>query len=385
MTPETQDDVTNEGQQDPRLANSSCSSSNNKTTTSVPLSSIAPALVLGGAGLSNQLHPNPASLPTRHMVQRALDLGFRAIDTSPYYGPSEVLLGDALAQPEFVATHPRDSFLLMTKCGRVAADHFDYSPAWIRKSVTRSLQRLHTPYLDVVFTHDVEFVSVDAAVAAVGELFALKDEGKLRYVGISGYPLPRLAEVARAVRDRHGRRVDAVQVWGQLTLQNTVLLDEGGLGELKAAGVDCVFASSPLAIGLLRKKGVPVGELGDFHPAPPGLREAAARASEFVEGSGGVKLAELALKYAVAQGLAAGQETGLRLSTILGGGTTHEIEDNWEVGSTITGRYEARRRATDNGKGGEERLSGLLTEKELELAKGTRDILGQWLNHSLGS
>ncbi|OMP83220.1 D-arabinose 1-dehydrogenase [Diplodia seriata] len=384
MSMQTQDDVTNEGQQDPHPASSSHNNNNNPTAASVPLSSIAPALVLGGAGLSNQLHPNPASLPARHMVRRALDLGFCAIDTSPYYGQSETLIGDALAQPDLIAAHPRDSFLLMTKCGRVAADRFDYSPAWIRQSVTRSLDRLHTSYLDVVFTHDVEFVTVDEAVAAVGELFALKDEGRVRYVGISGYPLPCLVEVARAVRRRHGRHVDAVQVWGQLTLQNTVLLDEGGLAELKAAGIDCVFASSPLAIGLLRKKGVPVGELGDFHPAPPGLREAAAHASEYVE-ERDTKLAELALKYAVAQGLAAGQEMGLRLSTILGGGTTLEIEDNWEVGSTIVGRHGARKGATENGKGGEERLSGLLTEHELDLVKGTRGILGQWLNHSLGS
>ncbi|KAF4543932.1 Aldo/keto reductase [Lasiodiplodia theobromae] len=382
MSKETQDDVTNgnEGQQHAPQPTTTT------TTARPPLSSIAPALVLGGAGFSNQLHPNPASLPTRHIVQRALDVGFRAIDTSPYYGPSEVLLGDALAQPELVAAHPRDSFLLMTKCGRIAADHFDYSPAWIRQSVARSLERLHTTYLDVVFTHDVEFVSVAEAVAAVGALFALRDEGKLRYVGISGYPLPRLVEVARAVRERYGCGVDAVQVWGQLTLQNTVLLDDGGLAALRDAGVDCVFASSPLAIGLLRRKGVPVGELGDFHPAPPPLREAAARASDYVE-ERHTKLAELALKYAVARGLAAGEETGLKLSTILGGGTTHEIEDNWEVGSTITKRYEARRKAAakeGNGDGRREQLSGLLTEEELEMVKGTREIFGQWLNHSLG-
>ncbi|KAH7049371.1 Aldo/keto reductase family-domain-containing protein [Macrophomina phaseolina] len=345
----------------------------------VPLSALVPALVLGGAGFSNQLHPNPASLPTRHIVKRALDLGFRAIDTSPYYGPSEMLLGDAFAQPDFAAAHPRASYLLMTKCGRIAADAFDYSPAWIRASVERSLERMHTPYLDVVFTHDCEFVSVEEAVAAVGALFELRELGTVRYVGISGYPVPRLAEVARAVRQRYGRGVDAVQVWGQLTLQNTVLVDEGGLAELKEAGVDCVFASSPLAIGLLRKKGVPVGELGDFHPAPKGLREAAAKASDYVEDRG-TKLAELALKYAVAQGLAAGEEAGLRLSTILGGGTTHEIEDNWEVGSTITSRYEAK----DKGNGQKQALSGLLTERELELVKETRNIFGEWLNHSLG-
>lgn len=353
----------------------------------VPLSAIAPPLVLGGAGFSNQLHPNPASLPTRHIVKRALDIGFRAIDTSPYYGPSEILLGDAFSQPDFVAAHPRESYLLMTKCGRIAADKFDYSPEWIRQSVARSLERMHTDYLDVVFTHDCEFLTVEEAVAAVGALFELKAAGKVRYVGISGYPVARLVEVARAVKEKYGRGVDTVQVWGQLTLQNTVLLDEGGLKGLKDAGVDCVFASSPLAIGLLRKKGVPVGELGDFHPAPKGLREAAAKASDYVEGQG-TKLAELALQYAVAQGLAAGQEVGLRLSTILGGGTTHEIGDNWEVGSTITRRYEAQteavKQAIENGHDREKSLKDLLTEKELELVKGTRKIFGEWLNHSLG-
>ncbi|KAK7726381.1 hypothetical protein SLS57_003467 [Botryosphaeria dothidea] len=376
---QAQDDVmsgtTKEGQQQHQHQNN------------VPLSAIAPPLVLGGAGFSNQLHPNPASLPTRHIVKRALDIGFRAIDTSPYYGPSEILLGDAFSQPDFVAAHPRESYLLMTKCGRIAADKFDYSPEWIRQSVARSLERMHTEYLDVVFTHDCEFVTVEEAVAAVGALFELKAAGKVRYVGISGYPVARLVEVARAVKEKYGRGVDTVQVWGQLTLQNTVLLDEGGLKGLKDAGVDCVFASSPLAIGLLRKKGVPVGELGDFHPAPKGLREAAAKASDYVEGQG-TKLAELALQYAVAQGLAAGQEVGLRLSTILGGGTTHEIGDNWEVGSTITRRYEAQteavKQAIENGHDREKSLKGLLTEKELELVKGTRKIFGEWLNHSLG-
>ncbi|GME44451.1 Aldo/keto reductase [Neofusicoccum parvum] len=359
------------------------------TTTSphVPLSAIAPPLVLGGAGFSNQLHPNPASLPTRAIVHRALDLGFRAIDTSPYYGPSEVLLGDALSQPALTAAHPRASFLIMTKVGRIAADRFDYSPAWVRASVARSLERMHTPYLDVVFAHDVEFVPVADAVAAVGALLELVREGKVRYVGISGYPLPRLVEVARAVRERFGRGVDAVQVWGQLTLQNTTLVDKGGLEGLRDAGVDCVFASSPLAIGLLRRGGVPVGELGDWHPAPKGLRDAAAKASEYVE-EGGAKLAEVALKFAVAQALAAGEEVGVRLLTILGGGTTHEIEDNWEVGSTVTDRHDAKKKAEEtgvkNGHDGKEGLNALLTEKELELVKGTQEILGEWVNYSLG-
>lgn len=48
----------------------------------------------------------------------------------------------------------------MTKCGRYGATkaHFDYRPDTIRRSVERSLARLHTDYLDTVYLHDVEFV-----------------------------------------------------------------------------------------------------------------------------------------------------------------------------------------------------------------------------------
>ena len=47
----------------------------------------------------------------------------------------------------------------MTKCGRYGESDFDYSPATIRRSVQRSLERLHTSYLDVVYLHDTEFVA----------------------------------------------------------------------------------------------------------------------------------------------------------------------------------------------------------------------------------
>ena len=102
--------------------------------------------------------------------------GIRAFDTSAYYGPSELVLGAALKTlaPEF----PRESYQLvrsmsktvasllivrngqLTKCGRYGGtkEDFDYSPQTIRDSVKRSLARLNTTYLDVVYLHDIEFV-----------------------------------------------------------------------------------------------------------------------------------------------------------------------------------------------------------------------------------
>ena len=51
----------------------------------------------------------------------------------------------------------------MTKCGRFGPEKkdFDYSPSSVCRSVQRSLSRLKTTYLDVVYLHDVEFVAED--------------------------------------------------------------------------------------------------------------------------------------------------------------------------------------------------------------------------------
>lgn len=100
--------------------------------------------------------------------------GIRAFDTSPYYDNSEIVLGTALKALEH--EFPRDTYRLLTKVGRYgpspgsdpSATDFDYSPATIRRSVRRSLQRLHTHYLDVVYLHDIEFVAPCVAPRAEG-------------------------------------------------------------------------------------------------------------------------------------------------------------------------------------------------------------------------
>jgi len=94
--------------------------------------------------------------------------GIRAFDTAPYYDNSEVVLGTALKALE--VEFPRGSYKLLSKVGRYGptSTHFDYSPDAIRRSVRRSLQRLHTQYLDVVYLHDVEFVAPCVAPRAEG-------------------------------------------------------------------------------------------------------------------------------------------------------------------------------------------------------------------------
>ena len=282
-------------------------------------------LVMGGAGFSYQLHPAPESLPIQQILLRAFELGLRTIDTSPYYEPSEQLIGKALSDPEVASSYPREGIIIMTKVGRIKENQFDYSPAWIRKSVLRSLERFQTTYLDVVFCHDVEFVSMEDALAAVGVLFDLHRMGTIRKVGISGYDLDTLAAVATSVRERYGRPLDVIQTWAQLTLQNTQV-EKRGLNLFRAAGVNSVFCSSPLAVGLLRNGGIPAGRTGDWHPAPPGLRAAAQQAALWTEQQGH-SMASVALRFAISRARR-NCSPGFAISTITGISTLSDLEQN---------------------------------------------------------
>jgi aryl-alcohol dehydrogenase-like predicted oxidoreductase len=273
------------------------------------LSESLPPLIFGTATFNYQFNPDPFALGPNAIVQRALAHGIRAFDTSPYYGPSEDILGTALST-HFVRQHyPREQYVILTKAGRISADSFDYSPAWIRHSVKRSCRRLRTQYLDLVYCHDVEFVSAEEVLGAVRELRRLRDEtGTLKYVGISGYPVTVLCDLAEMILRETGEPLDAVMSYANFTLQNTRLLSEG-LPRLLAAGVDVIPNASPLGMGLLRRQGPPIGAMGNWHPAPDELRQAIAAASEWID-SQGEKLEVVAVRFALETWMREGAKAG---------------------------------------------------------------------------
>ncbi|GKT65361.1 L-galactose dehydrogenase [Colletotrichum tofieldiae] len=266
------------------------------TTAPRPLSAVLPPLVLGTATFNYQYVSDPDRMPSVDIVSRALDLGVTAFDTSPYYGPSESILGSALR----ALSPPRESYFLVTKAGRIAPTEFDYSPAWIRASVRRSLDRLNTSYLDLVYTHDAEFVSPDDVVAAVRELRRLRDEeGLVRYVGICGYPVPVLCELAEKILRETGEPVDAVQSFSHFCVQNNTLGSDAVLSRLRAAGVGVVTNASMLSMGLLTTRGVDDGPMASWHPAPSPLRKLC-KGLVAIAGSAGEKMEEAALYWAMA-------------------------------------------------------------------------------------
>ncbi|KAK3401779.1 Aldo/keto reductase family-domain-containing protein [Sordaria brevicollis] len=306
------------------------------------LSSHLPPLLLGTATFNTQYVPDPHSLPYRSIVSRAISLGVTGFDTSPYYGPSELLLGDALnalftTSPTNPVPLPRNDIFLVTKAGRIAGDEFDYSPSWIRYSIYRSLQRLHTDYLDLVYMHDVEFVSPEEVLEAVTELRRLRDEeGVIKYVGISGFPVKVLVELAEMIKEKTGEGLDAVLSYGHFTVQNRGLAEGSYLERFKKAGVEVVLNASMLGMGLLTQQGIPPNPeskespLVKWHPSPPDLRIACKKLGELAAEKG-ERLESVAIRWALEEWARVGAEAGVGVDATTSSGA------KMKVGSTVCG------------------------------------------------
>ena len=132
-------------------------------------------------------YPQPYELPDDDAVGRLidglLDLGINYIDTAPAYGLSEERLGTVLSGR-------RGDVVLSTKVGETfenGRSTYDFSTEGIRASVQRSLQRLRTEMIDMVFIHsDGNDMRILAQTDAVPTLTALRDEGVVRAIGLSG-------------------------------------------------------------------------------------------------------------------------------------------------------------------------------------------------------
>ena len=368
---------------------------------SPPLSHVLPSLVLGTATFNSQYNQDPFQIRTTEIVHKALAQGIRAFDTSPYYGPAEELLGKALDCEHVLVEYGREFYHILTKVGRVSGSHFDYSPSWVRRSVERSLSRLRTDYLDVVFCHDVEFVSTEEVLTAVTELRKIRDElGTIRYVGISGYPVHVLCSLAQTILERTGEPLDAVMSYANFTLQNTSL-NSIGLSRLKAAGVSVVLNASVLGMGLLRHAGVPIGAQGDFHPSPIELRSAIKTASDWCV-TQNERIEHIALRFALENWYTLGASLGSignnatvwlgerkvdehegkpRGVSVLGVSRMEELDETVDVWRSILAALE-----DDEPKFGrdlQDRPPHLLRQQRVQwLAQEIRRILGPWLDYA---
>ena len=152
------------------------------------------AMEIGGQPASSATDASQAG----RLLNAVLDQGINYRATASDYGRSEELIGRVLA-------HRREEYLLASKCGCVpgapqGAEHLHTGPN-VRAGVEHSLRLLRTDYLDVVQFHRSLRPEEFDAGGALSELLALRDEGKVRYLGVSA-TLPNIeAQIGMGVFD----------------------------------------------------------------------------------------------------------------------------------------------------------------------------------------
>jgi L-galactose dehydrogenase len=216
-------------------------------------------------------------------VRRAVDVGITFFDTSPYYGDglAERRLGRALHGE-------RDRVIIGTKAGRKSLREFDFSPESIRSSLDESLRRLGTDHVDIFQLHDIEYANLDQVIAdSYAELVRLRDEGKCRYIGMTGYPTAALRTAITATD------LDVVLSYAHYTLLDSCLATKL-LPVARRRGVGVINAAA-LALGLLTRGGT---RMGTEHPAGERIRSAARRAVDVCVRRG-ADVAWLANQYSI--------------------------------------------------------------------------------------
>ena len=126
--------------------------------------------------------PDPGRAKVINLIRSCGDLGINFIDTAELYGDGEgeSRVGEAIR-------NRRDKWILSTKFGMRKGSNGErienVRPNVIRQSIESSLKRLQTDYIDIYLYHSPPDVNL------IGEgqqiLEALKQEGKLRFYGIS--------------------------------------------------------------------------------------------------------------------------------------------------------------------------------------------------------
>ena len=232
-------------------------------------------------------------------IHHAIERGVTFLDTADMYGvgKNEELVGRAIRDR-------RDQVFLATKFGNVRGPNGEFlgvrgDPEYVRSACEASLKRLGVEVIDLYYQHRVDpKVPIEDTV---GEMARLKDEGKVRYLGLSE-AAPRTIRAAHATSP-----ITAVQT--ELSLWSRDAEAEV-LATVRELGIGYV-AYSPLGRGFLTGQfkspdDFPEGDFRKNHPRFQGenfqknldlVHEVEKLAQEK-----GCTTAQLALAWVLAQG-----------------------------------------------------------------------------------
>jgi pyridoxine 4-dehydrogenase len=191
----------------------------------------------------------------RRVLKRAVELGVNFIDTADSYGPevSERLIAEAL--------HPYpEGLVIATKAGleRTGPNQWPQNgdPRHLREACEGSLRRLKLDTIDLYQLHRID--SRFPVEDQIGALTELRDEGKIRHIGLSEVSVEQLDQV-RSI-------TDVATVQNRYNIADRAAEDVLDVCERDGIGFIPWF---PLNTGKLAGEGGPLTEIAERHGSSP--------------------------------------------------------------------------------------------------------------------
>ncbi len=160
------------------------------------------------------------------VYRAALEAGLNYVDTAFYYDDAQLYLGELM--PEW-----RDRIVLATKMRPDGADTAARR-ANCQRQFEESLRLLRTDHVEILHLHSVPNFEPDALLAPGGPLdyaLRMKEEGKARFIGITGHHKP-----ARFLPLLATGKIDVIMVALNFVDYHTYPFEEQVLPEARARG-----------------------------------------------------------------------------------------------------------------------------------------------------
>lgn len=117
-------------------------------------------------------------------VKKAIEIGYRHIDTATYYQNHQLI-------KKAIEGFPRKDLFITSKLAK-----WDHDPKMVVAACDKALQELGIDYLDLYLVHWPQHSK--GLVDVVGEMFRLKEKGKLRSVGLSNAEVHHIQDIFNA-------------------------------------------------------------------------------------------------------------------------------------------------------------------------------------------
>ncbi|HLF32539.1 MAG TPA: aldo/keto reductase, partial [Xanthomonadales bacterium] len=183
-----------------------------------------PVIGLGSSATFSQLAGSEDSAALREVLATLVEQGGTVFDTAPSYGASEEVAGNfahelGLTEKIFWATKVN-----VAPRGGGAAD-----PQAARAQIAASFEKLQKPVIDLIQVHNLGDVTTQ-----LGILKGLKEEGRIRYLGVTTTFPPQYEQLVQVMQDEPLDFIGIDYAIDNRTMEKTVLplAQDRGIGVL---------------------------------------------------------------------------------------------------------------------------------------------------------